>query len=295
MPLSSLNIPFALSIGPQRAGTTWIYRYLASRGDICLPEEVKEIFFFDRNYDRGHSFYKDHFKPKKQHQIAMEVTATSFDHPQAPKRVFETCHEHVRFICPIRHPVIRTYSLYLHYLRYGLASGTLQEACEQVPQILESSRYAKHLERWYEYFKPEQIKFIYQEQLEKDQFLFVKNLCEGLGIPFLEPEEEVQGRYNITTYSKFSPVARAAQHAADWMRDRQLYSVINVAKRLGIKRIIFGKERPDASKTNIPDAERHWLLEQLEGEVDAFQKLTGEDLKHWSVIEDGYKALDNAA
>lgn len=272
-------------MGPQRAGTTWVYRYLSSRGDICLPADVKEIFYFDRNFDRGEEFYKSHFEEEKKHKIAMEVTATSFDHPDAPKRVFDTFGRDVTLICPLRHPVVRSYSLYLHYLRYGLVSGSLQEAVKQVPQILTSSHYEEHLKKWGQYFDLKNIVFVYQEELEKDQFGFLKKICAGISVPFVEPEEEVQGRYNITAYSKFGPLARMAQHTADWLREHQLYAVINFAKALGVKKVIFGKERPDASKKNIPLEEKMWLFDQIGEEVEKFENLIGEKVSCWHEIE----------
>jgi len=276
---------FALSIGPQRAGTTWIYRYLSSRGDICLPAKVKEIFYFDRNYDRGLEFYKSHFEVTARHKKAMEITATSFDDENAPRRVHETFGDDVTLICPLRHPVIRSYSLYLHYKRYGLVSGGLREACAQEPQILTSSHYAAHLKRWYEYFEPSKIRFVYQEELEKDQGAFVRALCAGLDVDYIEPAEDVKGRYNITAYSKFSPLARAAQHGADFLREYRLYFLINIAKAIGLKRLIFGAEKPDASKKTIPDSDRAWLFEQLEGQVQAFEALSGERVSYWAEIE----------
>lgn len=272
-------------MGPQRAGTTWIDRYLRSRGDICLPEQVKEVFFFDRNYDRGLDFYKSHFVPKDEHILGMEITATSFDCPEAPLRIFETFGKEVRLICPLRHPVVRSYSLYLHYLRYGIVNGSLKEAVQQMPQILESSHYALHLKRWYQYFDAKNITFMFQEELESNQREFVKKVCLGLGIDFCSPEEEVQGRYNITTYSKFGPLARFAQNTADFLRENRLYFVINLAKNLGVKRIIFGKERPDANKKNIPLEDKVWLFDQLGDEVDKFETLIGYKVSHWHEIE----------
>lgn len=280
-----MKLPFALCMGPQRAGTTWVDRYLRSRGDVCLPGEVKEVFFFDRNYDRGLDFYFSHFEENDQHALGMEITATSFDHPAAPERVFKTFGPSVRLICLLRHPVVRSYSLYLHYLRYGIVSGSLQEAVKQVPQILESSHYEDNLKRWYKYYEPSDITFIYQEELESNQMSFVKKLCLGLKIPFAEPEEEVQGRYNITTYSKFGPLARLAQNTADFLRENRLYFIINVAKSMGIKRLIFGAERPDANKKNIPLEDKIWLFDQIGDEVQKFEKLIGKTVPYWREIE----------
>ena len=204
---SLFSLPFALLMGPQRSGTAWVDRYLRSRGDVCLPRDVKEVFYFDRNYERGSEFYTSHFHPEEGHQVVSEITATSFDCPEAPKRVYEHFGKDIRLLCPLRHPIIRSYSLYLHYLRYGIATGTLEEAARQVPQILTSSHYAAHLKRWFDLFGQENIKIIYQEQLENNEDEFIKGLCGGLGIPFQEPPAEAQGRYNITTFSKYGPLA----------------------------------------------------------------------------------------
>ena len=278
------RLPFALLMGPQRSGTAWVDRYLRSRGDVCLPRDVKEVFYFDRNYKRGAKFYKSHFYPEPAHKIISEITATSFDCPEAPKRVYKHFGKDIRLICPLRHPVIRSYSLYLHYLRYGIATGSLEEAARQVPQILTSSHYATHLKRWFDLFGQENIKIIYQEELEKDEDGFIKSLCAGLGIPFQEPSKEAQGRYNITTFSKYGPLALMAQKFADLLRYYKLYAVINFAKKIGVKRLIFGKERPDAGKNNIPKEDLKFLQQHLGNEVQKLEELLGEPVKEWDHI-----------
>lgn len=275
------DIPFALLIGPQRAGTTWVDRYLRFHGDICLPDGVKEVFFFDRNFDRGLKFYKSHFNIEPHHIAAMEITATSFDHPEAPARIKNTLGDDVALVCPLRHPITRSYSLYLHYLRYGIVTGTLQDAVRQVPQIITSSYYAEHVKRWFDVFGREKIKFIYQEELENNQIEFVQDLCAGLNIPYIPPSEEVQGRYNITTFSKFSAVSLTAQKIADFLRYYRLYFIINFAKSIGLKRLVFGKERPDAKKDNIPESDLLWLQEKLGYEVKKFEALMGVPVPYW--------------
>lgn len=277
-------IPFGLLMGPQRAGTTWVDRYLRSRGDVCLPEEVKEVFFFDRNYQRGVEFYKSHFKLSDQDKLAIEITATSFDHPEAAKRVKEVFGQNVKLVCPLRHPITRSYSLYLHYLRYGIVNGTLQAAVEQVPQILESSHYKEHLSKWFDIFGRDNVTLIYQEELESDQLSFVKKLCDGLGLDFMEPSEEVQGRYNITTFSKFGFLAFLSQQLADFLRYYRLYFIINFAKSIGVKKLIFGKERPDAKKDNIPEEDLKFLKEKIGEEANKFEEFIGQDVPFWQGI-----------
>lgn len=280
--LKIFDRPFALSMGPQRAGTSWLDRYLRTRGDICLPGDVKEVFFFDRDYERGLAHYAAHFHPEAEHELLMEISTTSFDFEKAPRRVFEVFGQDLLLLCPLRHPITRAYSLYMHYLRYGLVSGTLQEACEQNPQIIESSRYAQHLGNWLVYYPLETIKIVFQETLESDQDAYIKNVCKALHLPYKEAPAEARERYNVTTFSRFGLLAAIAQHLADWFRQRRMYWVINVAKALGLKPLIFGTEKPDAQKNAIPSSDRAWLEEQLKGEVEKLETLLGRKIVEWA-------------
>ena len=49
-------------VGPQKAGTSWIYYYLKDTPQICFPSQMKETFFFDRYYEKGLHWYARHFK-----------------------------------------------------------------------------------------------------------------------------------------------------------------------------------------------------------------------------------------
>ena len=280
-PQTLFNKPFALAIGPQRAGTSWLDRYLRMRGDICVPEEVKEIFFFDRHFERGTGFYKSHFQPKPHHELIIEITTTSFDQEEAPQRIFETFGPDIKLLCPLRNPLVRSYSLYLHYMRYGIVNGTLQQACEQNPQILESSHYAKHLKRWFDVFGKDNIKIVFQEDLEKNQDAYIRNICEGLGIKHKSAPKEISDRFNATTYSKSTALASFIQRTADWLREHRLYMIVNAAKSLGLKPLIFGKENPDAQSTTIPEEDRLWLESQLSDEITKLEQRIGK-IPQWT-------------
>ncbi len=272
--------PFALSIGPQRAGTSWIDRYLRARGDVCMPGQVKEVFFFDRNYDRGPGFYKSHFRPQEKHRLIAEIATTSFDMPAVPRRVRDFTGENVRLLCPLRHPITRSYSLYQHYKRFGLVTGTLQESCAQNPHILSSSRYATHLAAWFSVFDKNNFHFIFQEDLETNMQKFVTDLCNALQIPLMMPSAHVQGRYNPCATSPIPALAKSAYDSANWLRRHRMYPVINAAKKLGLKRLILGTERPDIQRQSIPEDDRKWLEDRLFGQVEAMEKITG-PLQQW--------------
>jgi len=275
--------PFILSMGPQRAGTSWLDRYLRERGDICMPHDVKEIFFFDRNYDRGDAFYTSHFHPQPQHRAIMEVSTTSFDEKDAPANVFKTFGEHVTLLCPLRHPVARSYSLYLHYKRYGMTSATLQQACRDIPQILESSHYTRHLKQWMTYYPLEKMHIIFQEDLEDNCDEYVDQVCRILDLPPMPISAEVKGRYNQTTRAPIPALAKMAQKGADFLRRHKLYGPINAAKAIGLKQVIFGRGgeggRDDLDQVRNEDIA--WLHGQLSDEIGKLETLLGRRIDQW--------------
>jgi hypothetical protein len=273
--------PFVLSMGPQRSGTSWLDRYLRNRGDVCLPSGVKEVSFFDCHYERGPKFYRDHFRLQPAHKIAAEISTTAFDAPGAAKRVYKIFNSNIRLLCPLRHPVARSYSLYQHYKRYGFVSGTLQQACEQNPQILTSSCYAQHLQEWLSVFNKDDIHFTFQEYMEANLRGYVVEVCNALQIPFVMPSTEISRRYNSSAEAPIPVIARTAHSSAVWLRRHRLYPVINAAKKMGLRKLMLGVEKNE-SGCSIPVDDRKWLEDRLFGQIECLEKITG-PLPQWRV------------
>lgn len=280
MPL--FDIPFALSIGPQRAGTTWLDHYLRARGDVCMPSGVKEIFFFDRHYDRGADFYKSHFHPLPQHKLAMEISTTSFDCPEAPARAADTLGTDITLLCPLRNPIIRSYSLYLHLKRYGLVQGSLREASAANPMIINSSHYVTHIRNWLRHFPRENLHIYFQER-GHDPYNYVASICQALDLPFQAPHPGLFRPINSTASPPLPWLARAAQIGADKLRARRLYPLINLAKAMGLKPLIFGKSKAmhNATDHHIPPDDYAYLESLLKPEIHKLETLLERDIPFW--------------
>ncbi|MGB0719163.1 MAG: sulfotransferase domain-containing protein [Bdellovibrionales bacterium] len=176
--------PFVLFMGPQRAGARVIYDYLRGRRDVCLPAGVQEVFFFDRHFHRGQGFYQDYFPLRTNHAALAEVTTTLFDHPEAPQRVFEVFGRDITLICPLREPVARAYAVYESSARYGIIHGGIEEAVEQMPQILHAGFYARHLARWFEVFGRDAVHIMFYEDMEQDREAYFRGLCDAMDLPY---------------------------------------------------------------------------------------------------------------
>lgn len=261
-------------MGPQRAGTSWVDEYLRSRGDVCLPTGVKEIRFFDDKYSKGRDFYFSHFHAEEAHEFITEVTTTAFDHPDAPARVKEIFGTNIKMICPLRHPLQRTLSLYGHSHQYAMASGGLREVCETRPEIIGSSRYADHLERWLKHFPIENFHFVFQEDLAFNQNLYIADLCFALGLEYKPEPEGLKKPVNVATKPHSQTLAKVGQKMADFLRDKKLYWAVNTAKNLGLKKLFFGT-KAQKNENKITHQDYLWLDEQLSGEVEKLEALIG--------------------
>lgn len=273
--------PFALSMGPQRTGTSWIDRYLRERGDVCLPNDVKEIFFFDRHFQRGPDFYTSHFKPTEEHKLMMEVSTTAFDSVQAPQNVKDFFGNDVVLLCPLRHPVARSYSLYQHFRRYGMVNGDLRKAVELMPNILTSGHYADHLLRWFDVFGQDKINIVFKEDLEADHEAFLKNVCDVLGLDYIPAPKYLHGKYNSGALSPSYSVASVSQKLCDFMRANRFFWPIEMARKAGLKDVVFGKTKTQDAVLDAAADDMKWLEDRLLPEVEKLEKLIGKPVANW--------------
>lgn len=244
--------PFALAMGPQRCGTRWLEAYIRARGDVCLPTNVKEIFYFDRHFQRGPEFYASHFNPQPDHALVMELSTTAFDSPEAPRYAQNLLGQDINLLCPLRDPISRAIDVYLGHLSYGIVSGSLVEAVDQAPQILLGSRYADNLERWIERFGRERLQVVFYEVLQDNPETYARGVCEALWLPYQAPGSGLAG------------LIRPAS-----------------TPRAGLSRLLPGLSKKKASPISVSDSDRAWLQDRLSGEKGKLEKLLGQSISLW--------------
>jgi hypothetical protein len=272
-------LPGALAVGPQRTGTTWVHEYLSARGDVCLPDGVKETFFFDSRFDSGLEWYASHFRQCAETRVVAEVAPTYFHCPAAPERI----HTHlgrVPIVCTLRDPAERTFSLYLHMRRRGATRLDFPSAVEQYPQLLDSSRYATHLARWQEVFGAEGVLVLLLDDLAASPETYVARLCRHLGLPVMPVPAALQNAVNAAAVPPHPWLASVVKSVADRLRARRLYGPIALAKRLRLREAVFGQpgERPIP---RLADDDRRRVVDRLTPEIEALERLLGTDLAAW--------------
>jgi len=187
-------IPDFIIIGAQRGGTTSLYAYLC-RHPAVLPAAMKEVHFFDTNFQRGLSWYRAQFPSVMHKRLAEQLHGTPvitgeaspyyLFHPRVPERVAALLPA-TKLIVLLRNPVLRAYSHYHHEVERGHEQLSFEEALtqeevrtrEEVEQLEQNEYYYSYNHQHYTY----QTRGLYAEQLERwfqyfprEQFLILKS------------------------------------------------------------------------------------------------------------------------
>jgi hypothetical protein len=266
-----------VGIGPQKTGTTWLDMCLREHPQLCFPRGTKETFFLNERFDKGWSWYWRHFKHYLDTQFCAEIGPSYFDVPEVAERLYQHNPE-CRIIVNLRDPVARSFSLYLHHKSKGRLKSNFLTSIQQMPRIIESSYYRVHLSRWIDMFGREKILIILLEDIVNSHEKVLEQIHKFIGINNISAPQIARERINEAVYTPFPSFARLIDFYASHLRNKQLYSCINLMKKFGLKNIY------SRSYKNIPILEpeiRKSLIEKFETDIAFVEELLGRQLLEW--------------
>ena len=85
-----MTLPTFLGIGAPKAGTTWLYNLLVEHPQVYVSQRLKEVSYFNRNYDRGQAWYESFFPGESEASAYCalgEVTPSYLHCEQCPERI----------------------------------------------------------------------------------------------------------------------------------------------------------------------------------------------------------------
>lgn len=279
---SGKPFPAGLVIGPMRTGSTWLYEYLSSRGDVCLPKDVKETFYFAENYGKGEDWYGSHFRhyDPAQHRGIIDVSPTLFDNEAAIARVRKKLRTPV-LMATLRHPIDRAWSHYMHLRQYGATTLDFDAAIREIPAIIEPSLYAKHLARWLDEFGRDAVRVTFYSDLKKHQTEYVRQVNEAFGLPDVAAEALPSARINSGSLPRNLLLAQVTRRTAATLRRSGLHQIVNAGKRMGLSNLVYGRSQGKGSKPRMHPDTRGYLVERFATDVDALERLLDIDLDGW--------------
>ena len=234
--------------------------------------DEKEIFFFDRGYDKGKDWYEALFaKASSSARAVGELTADYFSHPEAPQRILETLGPEVKLFVIVREPVERAYAEYRRMRRTADKALSFDEALEAYPAIVRNSLYSQNLEAYRSLFS-----YVYvhdYELLASDPAAFLQAFFRDLGVdPFHESSRLHERMGESLPSARFQFVdrmTRAGRRVIERApRGRQLLWAL---RRVGVVRLIHRvNSQPDIS---ISAAERVHATQYFASDWSRFEGL----------------------
>ena len=272
------GLPSFFVIGPPRTGTTWLHKVLSECA--CLPYPTKETRFFDIHFERGLGWYSSHYrKPASERKIG-EIAPTYFASPVARERIARLI-PHAKVVCTFRNPVERVWSLYRLKRAYGMIRWNFDEALVRDPELMESSRYAFHLEGWTRTFGAGQIMVTVHDDIQADPQSYLNKLVDFIGVPRqkLLPAHipRVWTSKNMTEPRHYY-WTRGATKLAEWSKARRLDSLVAAAKKWGAANLFLGGGN---AFLELSSGQRARLRELFRPEVDRLEARLNRDLSGW--------------
>ncbi len=275
-----MTLPSFLGIGAQRSGTTWLYKILREHPNIYLSDR-KELHFFDRYYDRGMSWYQSFF-PKEnqfgQHQCIGEITPAYLFEPRVPNLISQ-CIPNCKFIAILRNPVERTYSEYAHSVRNNNDKRTFVEYLEQNPDAFSRSLYSEQLKRYFNLFPKENFLIFSFDEIKSQPNKVLNKIAGFLDVSisgFLI--EDIGEKVNASYRPKFARTYAFARGCHRWLMEQDLDLLISTAKKLGIRKELFGES---GSLPTLQPNLRLELMEKYEADISELEKLLEINLDMW--------------
>ena len=298
--------PNLFIVGQPKSGTTALHQFLGQHPEIYMSS-IKEPHFFcsdfhlesdraytkQRFYDfRSESTYLQLFSRAKNVKVAGE-SSTNYLYSQVAADKIHNFNPNAKIIIVLREPAKFLYSLHSHYVKFteenetdfltalSLESDRKQEKALSprvtTPSYLYYSQrvqYYQQIKRYYDRFKPEQIKVVIFED-----FKAANDEVFGDVLQFLEVDSSFTPEYaavNVNKEVKFKAVNNLINNPIVKSISKNLLSQeFNEFVRDNIVEKLLWHQAP---KATMPEDIKVQLMQQYKSEVEQVSALLGMDL-----------------
>ena len=275
----TLRSPNFLFIGPDKSGSTWLYKILEQHPQCFVPV-IKDIYYFDRNYHRNEFWYLSFFKSATPSQTA--IGELSHDYLFSTKAAERICSDfpEMKLITCLRNPVERTFSHYLHWRSRGLTDLSFEEAIDRHSEFIEHSLYFKHLSYYYTLFSKEQIRILFFDDLQSGPRAFAEKVFDFLEVGDA-PEIDYAQKIMAASRPRNSLLARYLRSMADLVRNHGHPEVVGYLKYSPLTKIVYKSFSPNEKPTMAQNT-RQRLINRFQPDIANLADLLKTDLPTWT-------------
>jgi hypothetical protein len=172
--------------GTQKGGTSALDAFLRKHPQICMPADLKEVHFFDREElfrtnKPDYKKYHAHFRCQPEHRVIGEASPIYMYWNAAPQRI-QNYNAAMKWIVLLRNPADRAYSAWNMERNRGADSLPFEQAIEQEPErcreaaplqhrifsYLDRGYYASQVHRLFDLFGRDHCLVLLNEDLQRE-------------------------------------------------------------------------------------------------------------------------------
>ena len=271
-------MPDFLFIGPDKAGSSWLFEVL-QRVEGVFVAPAKDLYYFDRYYHLGPDWYASQFVGGRGAGAVGEISHDYLFSSIAAQRICLDIPK-VKLIVSLREPVSRMFSHYLYLRRSGLAAAGFADALDGCPELIEKSSYGKHLKNYMEFFPREQIHVAWFDQLVDDPLSYLNGILRFLSAPQVD-KVPVAGPVRPASAARSAALARIAKAGAEITRHFGMPRLVSSVKhnRL-VSGLLYQEFRPEERPRMTAD-ERVKAADLLRSDVRLLEVVLGKELPDW--------------
>ena len=224
--LPSGQLPSGIVIGLGRAGTTWMHRQLELEPSVYTPPQ-KDVWFFDRSFDRGTEWYAAHFV-EADGRPAIDVSHDYFFHALAPGRIAATCPE-ARTLLVLRDPATWNLSIAKReaVTRHGRGM-TARDVFNENLGTTACGLFSSYVRHW-QAACGDRFRCLLYDDLQQDPAAFWNVMAQHLGFEVTRaPDTDI---VNATSSPRFASGYRVAANFGQTLRRAGLGKQVGLLKR----------------------------------------------------------------
>lgn len=267
-----MSKPNFIFIGPDKSGSSWLYQSLRGHGQVYLPD-VKEIFFFDRFYDRGWSWYEGFFKGElNAYPVVGEISHDYLFSQKACQRIARDLPAAKLMVC-LREPAQRAFSAYLYMVKQGRVKMDFESALKEVDELIDHGRYAKHLKVYLETFRRDRIHVATFDDLLVNPQVFFDEVCAFLDVQAMPLPDELRGNVLPASRPRLFWAARLARGAGWKLRLLGMPRLVSRVKESNLVNSVLFSTYGPVDKPKMSNSARDMLRETFSPEVQRLDRM----------------------
>ena len=266
------RLPNFLYVGPDKAGSSWLHEMLLKHPEVYLTP-AKDLYYFDRYYDRGPAWYASQFRDARDETVVGEVCQDYLFHPEAATRIPETLGR-CAVMVSLRDPVERAWSSYLYMRKHGIWPEHLRRGPADPARAARARPLRHRLDRFLATLLARWSTSPCSTTWRPTRRRFLDAVTDFLGIDRLPlADKDLEARLPAAR-ARSVRIASVARRSADWVREHDGATLVGTVKRSPlVQRVLY---RPIDRETVRPDPEDVMTVRTaLAPEIEALESRLG--------------------